>query len=60
MWDGWIQISFLVYPDVLQTGENRLPNVDSHHDDPLNRRTCYFDIIGECYSRQELHLRSSV
>ncbi len=37
-----------------------LPNVDSHHDDPLNRRTCYFDIIGECYSRQELHLRGSV
>jgi len=24
-----------------------LPNVDSHHDDPLNRRTCCFDIIGE-------------
>ena len=37
-----------------------LPNVDSHHDDPLNRRACYFDIIGECYSRQELHLRGSV
>ena len=28
----------------------KLPNVDSHHDDPLNRRTCYFDIIGESHS----------
>ena len=24
-----------------------LPDVDLHHDDPLNRRTCYFDIIRE-------------
>lgn len=24
-----------------------LPDVDSHHDEPLNRRPCYFDIIGE-------------
>ena len=27
--------------------ENWLPNVDSHHDDPLNRRTCSFNIIGD-------------
>ena len=25
----------------------RLPNVDSHHDDPVNSRTCSFNIIGE-------------
>jgi hypothetical protein len=24
-----------------------LPDVDSHHDEPLNRRPCYFDIIEE-------------
>ena len=24
-----------------------LPNVDSHHDDPFNRRACYFHIIGD-------------
>ena len=24
-----------------------LPNVDLHHDEPLNRRPCYFDIIGD-------------
>jgi hypothetical protein len=24
-----------------------LPNVDSHHDDPVNSRTCSFNIIGE-------------
>ncbi len=32
-------------PDVLLG--KWLPDVDSHHDDPLNRRTCYFHIIGE-------------
>ena len=31
-----------------------LPNVDSHHDDPLNRRTCYFDIIGEYSTRTRI------
>src|SRR5580698_7360309 len=25
-----------------------LPDVDSHHDEPLNRRPCYFHITGEC------------
>jgi hypothetical protein len=48
--DGWFQISFLVWPDVLRdamTNGNWLPGVDSHHDDPLNRRTCSFDITGE-------------
>ncbi len=24
-----------------------LPDVDSHHDEPLNRRSCYFHIIGD-------------
>ena len=24
-----------------------LPDVDSHHDDPFNRRACCFHIIGE-------------
>lgn len=33
-----------------------LPNVDSHHDVPLNRRTCYFDIIGEWRPHQDSHL----
>ena len=38
-----------------------LPNVDSHHDDPFNRRACYFDIIRESMcSRQDLHLPRSV
>src|SRR5258708_2652966 len=26
---------------------NGLPDVDSHHDEPLNRRPCYFHIIGD-------------
>ena len=30
-------------PDVLQNGSPTW----THHDDPLNRRTCYFHIIGE-------------
>lgn len=37
-----------------------LPGVDSHHDTPLNRRACSFDIIGEeGSSRLELHRRSA-
>jgi hypothetical protein len=36
---------------------NWLPDVDSHHDDPINSRTCYFDIIREWYSRQDFRLR---
>ena len=28
--------------------ERWLPDVDSHHDDPFNRRACYFHIIREC------------
>ena len=50
---GCFQDSFLDWPDPLrfhsqgQNEVNWLPDVDSHHDEPLNRRPCYFDIIGE-------------
>ena len=36
-----------------------LPDVDSHHDEPCNRRSCYFTLSRIWRSRQELHLRSS-
>ena len=54
-----------VFKTASSTGRTRsvakwLPDVDSHHDEPLNRRPCYFDIIREWRSRQELHLRRSV
>ena len=31
-----------------------LPDVDSHHNDPFNRRACYFDIIRERVARQRV------
>ncbi len=41
-WCDCFQDSVLVWPDVLRV--KWLPDVDSHHDEPLNRRSCYFDI----------------
>ena len=32
---------------LLNYTRKKLPGVDSHHDDPSNNRTCYFDITGE-------------
>ena len=42
-----VQLLSRQFPRLTGRAPKWLPDVDSHHDDPLNRRTCYFDIIRE-------------